>query len=112
MISCLQFNALRDCNINHVHQQKHKYKNYSFILFNMVLDFSRNFILMKLSENTKCKVLIYFFIILLLEGGLRVCNDAILLDFSVVLREFFFQVAVLWFYKTKQFVVFGIFGEF
>ena len=49
---------------------------------------------------------------LLLEGGLRVCNDAILLDFSVVLREFFFQVAVLWFYKTKQFVVFGIFGEF
>ena len=54
----------------------------------MVLDFSRNFILTKLSENTKCKVLIFFIIILLLEGGLRVCNDAVLLDSSVVLWEF------------------------
>jgi len=78
----------------------------------MVLDFSRNFILTKLSENTKCKVLIFFIVILLLKGGLRVCNDAVLLDFSVVLREFLFQVAVLRFYKTKQFAVFGIFGEF
>ena len=46
----------------------------------MVLDFSRNLILTKLSESTKCKALIFFFIILLLQGGLRVCNDAILLD--------------------------------
>ena len=52
-----------------------------------------------------------FFIIWLFEEGLRVCNDAVLLDFSVVLREFLFQVAVLRFYKTKQFAVFGIFGE-
>ena len=48
-----------------------------------------------------------FFIILLFEEGLRVCNDAVLLDFSVVLREFLFQVAVLRFYKTKQFVEFS-----
>ena len=26
--------------------------------------------------------------------------------FGAVLREFLFQVAVLWFYKTKQFAVF------
>ena len=31
-----------------------------------------------------------FFIILLFEEGLRVCNDAVLLDFSVVLRELLF----------------------
>ena len=48
-----------------------------------------------------------FFIIWLFEEGLRVCNDAVLLDFSVVLREFLFQVAVLRFYKTKQFVEFS-----
>ena len=36
-----------------------------------------------------------------------VCNDAVLLDFSVVLREFLFQNAVLRFYKTKQFVEFS-----
>ena len=46
----------------------------------MVLDFSWNLVLTKLSESTKCKALIFFFIILLLQGGLRVCNDAILLD--------------------------------
>ena len=45
----------------------------------MVLDFSRNLILTKLSESTKCKALIFFFIILLLQGGLGVCSDAILL---------------------------------
>ena len=45
----------------------------------MVLDFSRNLILTKLSESTKCKALI-FLLILLLQGSLRVCNDAILLD--------------------------------
>ena len=48
-----------------------------------------------------------FFILLLFEEGLRVCNDAVLLDFSVVLREFLFQVAVLRFSKTKQFVEFS-----
>ena len=46
----------------------------------MVLDFSPNLILTKLSESTKCKALIFFIIILLLQGGLRVCNDAILFD--------------------------------
>ena len=29
--------------------------------------------------------------------------------FDVVLQEFLFYVAVLWFYKTKQFAVFGNF---
>ena len=75
----------------------------------MVLDFSRNLILTKLCESTKCKALIFFFIILLLQGGLRVCNDAILLDLGVVLREFLFKLWVLQFYKTKQFAVFGNF---
>ena len=60
----------------------------------MVLDFSRNLILTKFSESTKCKALIFFFIILLLQGGLRVCNDAILLDLGVVLGNFYFSCGI------------------
>ena len=76
----------------------------------MVLDFSRNLILMKLSERTKCKALIFFVIILLLQGGLRVCNDAILLDLWCSFEGIFIlSCQVLQFYKTKQFVVFGNF---
>ena len=47
----------------------------------MVLDFSRNLILTKLSESTKCKALTFFLLFCFSRGGLRVCNDAILLDF-------------------------------
>ena len=43
--------------INHIHPQKHN-KDYSIILFNMVLDFLQNLILTQLSEN---KVLIFFY---------------------------------------------------
>ena len=46
----------------------------------MVLDFSRNLILTKLSESTKCKALIFFLLFCFSRGGVRVCNDAILLD--------------------------------
>ena len=78
----------------------------------MVLDFSRNLILTKLSESTKCKALIFFFFILLLQGGLRVCNDAILLDLGVVLREFLFKLWYCSFTKPSSLRCLEISREF
>ena len=73
----------------------------------MVLDFSRNLILRKLSESTKCKALIFVFIILLLQGGLRVCNDANLLDFWCSFEGIF--ILSCGFTKPSSFAVFGNF---